>query len=37
MRIFEHVKIPQLEFDLNAETTDSGRVYTTPEIGRAHV
>ena len=31
MRIFEHVKLPQLQFDLNAETTDSGRVYTTPE------
>ena len=31
MRIFEHVKLPQLQFDLEAETTDSGRVYTTPE------
>jgi genome maintenance exonuclease 1 len=31
MRIFEHVKLPQLQFDLNAETTDSGRLYTTPE------
>ena len=31
MRIFEHVKLPQLQFDLSAETTDSGRVYTTPE------
>lgn len=31
MRIFEHVNLPQLQFDLNAETTDSGRVYTTPE------
>mgnify|MGYP003340566925 FL=1 len=31
MRIFEHVKLPQLQFDLNAETTDSGRIYTTPE------
>jgi genome maintenance exonuclease 1 len=31
MRIFEHVTLPQLQFDLNAETTDSGRLYTTPE------
>jgi CRISPR/Cas system-associated exonuclease Cas4 (RecB family) len=31
MRIFEHVNLPQLQFDLNAETTDSGRLYTTPE------
>ena len=31
MRIFEHVKLPALDFDLKAETTDSGRVYTTPE------
>ena len=31
MRLFEHVKLPQLQFDLEAETTDSGRVYTTPE------
>jgi genome maintenance exonuclease 1 len=31
MRIFDHVKLPQLQFDLNAETTDSGRLYTTPE------
>ena len=31
MRIFEHVSLPQLQFDLKAETTDSGRLYTTPE------
>ena len=31
MRIFEHVKLSQLQFDLNAENTDSGRIYTTPE------
>jgi CRISPR/Cas system-associated exonuclease Cas4 (RecB family) len=31
MRIFEHVSLPELQFDLTAETTDSGRVYTTPE------
>jgi genome maintenance exonuclease 1 len=31
MRIFEHVNLPQLQFDLNAETTDVGRLYTTPE------
>ena len=30
MRIFEHVKLPSLDFDLKAETTDSGRLYTTP-------
>jgi genome maintenance exonuclease 1 len=31
MRIFEHVSLPQLQFDLKAETTDSGGLYTTPE------
>ena len=31
MRTFEHVILPQLQFDLKAETTDSGRLYTTPE------
>jgi ATP-dependent exoDNAse (exonuclease V) beta subunit len=31
MRTFEHVSLPQLQFDLKAETTDSGRLYTTPE------
>ena len=31
MRTFEHVSLPQLQFDLTAETTDSGRLYTTPE------
>jgi genome maintenance exonuclease 1 len=31
MRIFEHEKIPQLQFDLTAESTDVGRLYTTPE------
>ena len=31
MRIFDHVSLPQLQFDLKAETTDSGRLYTTPE------
>ena len=34
MRIFEHVKLQQLQFDLKAETTDSGRLYTTPEGNR---
>lgn len=34
MRIFEHVKLPQLQFDLKSETTDSGRLYTTPEGNR---
>jgi len=31
MRTFDHVSLPQLQFDLIAETTDSGRLYTTPE------
>jgi len=30
MKIFNHVKLPSLDFDLEAETTDSGRFYTTP-------
>ena len=30
MKIFNHVKLPSLDFDLEAETTDSGRIYTTP-------
>jgi thermostable 8-oxoguanine DNA glycosylase len=30
MRTFNHVKLPQLDFDLKAETTDSGRLYATP-------
>lgn len=30
MRIFNHVKLPSLDFELEAETTDSGRIYTTP-------
>jgi len=34
MRTFEHVSLPQLQFDLKAETTDSGRLYTTPEGNR---
>jgi ATP-dependent exoDNAse (exonuclease V) beta subunit len=34
MRLFEHVSLPQLQFDLNAETTDKGRLYTTPEGNR---
>jgi len=28
--IFNHVKLPELEFDLKAVTTESGRKYTTP-------
>jgi hypothetical protein len=31
MRIFEHVNLPALQFDLTAESTDVGRVYNTPE------
>ena len=30
MKTFNHVKLPQLDFDLKAVTTDSGRRYTTP-------
>ena len=30
MRTFNHVKLAALDFDLEAETTDSGRLYTTP-------
>jgi ATP-dependent exoDNAse (exonuclease V) beta subunit len=30
MRIFNHVKLPSLDFDLKAETTESGRLYATP-------
>ena len=28
--LFEHVKIPELQFDLEAQTSDSGRMYLTP-------
>lgn len=31
MRTFEHVKLPSLDYDLVSETTDSGRIYITPE------
>jgi genome maintenance exonuclease 1 len=30
MKIFNHVKLPQLDFDLKAVTTESGRLYSTP-------
>jgi genome maintenance exonuclease 1 len=30
MKTFNHVKLPQLDFDLKSETTDSGRLYATP-------
>jgi genome maintenance exonuclease 1 len=30
MKIFNHVKLPSLDFDLKAETTESGRLYATP-------
>ena len=30
MQNFNHVKLPSLDFDLKAETTDSGRLYATP-------
>lgn len=28
--MFEHVKLPELDFDLKAQTTESGRTYLTP-------
>ena len=28
--MFEHVKLPELDFDLESETTESGRTYKTP-------
>jgi len=31
MKVFEHVKLPSLDYDLVSETTDSGRIYITPE------
>ena len=31
IRTFEHVKLEQLNFDLESETTDGGRFYTTPQ------
>jgi genome maintenance exonuclease 1 len=31
---FVHERIPQLDFDLSAETTDTGRFYTTPTGNR---
>ena len=30
MKTFNHVKLQQLDFDLKAETTESGRLYATP-------
>lgn len=31
MKVFNHVKLPELAFDLVAKTTDTGRRYFTPE------
>lgn len=31
MKVFNHIKLPELNFDLEAKTTDSGRKYFTPE------
>jgi genome maintenance exonuclease 1 len=31
MKTFNHVKLPQLDFDLQAVTTEKGRRYTTPD------
>ena len=28
---FNHIKLPELDFNLKSITTDSGRVYQTPE------
>ncbi len=28
---FNHIKLPELQFDLEAETTENGRVYKTPQ------
>lgn len=28
--LFEHIKLPELQFDLKAQTTDTGRIYLTP-------
>lgn len=30
MRVFNHIKLPSLDFDIEAETTESGRLYPTP-------
>lgn len=35
MKKFNHIKLPELQFDLVAETTDSGRKYFTPS-GKAY-
>ncbi len=29
--MFEHIKLPELDFDLEAETLESGRTYATPD------
>ena len=31
LKTFNHVKIPELNFELNAVTTEGGRRYTTPQ------
>jgi genome maintenance exonuclease 1 len=31
LKVFNHIKLPELDFDLEAKTTDSGRKYFTPE------
>lgn len=31
MKVFNHVKLPELDFDLVAKTTETGRRYLTPE------
>jgi ATP-dependent exoDNAse (exonuclease V) beta subunit len=30
LRVFNHIKLPSLDFDIEAETTESGRLYPTP-------
>lgn len=34
MRTFEHVKLERLDYDLESETVDGKRIYTTPEGNR---
>lgn len=35
MRVFEHIKLPELQFDLESETTEKGRKYFLPD-GRTY-
>ena len=31
LKTFNHVKLPELDFELKAVTTENGRKYTTPQ------